>query len=381
MAWSGSFLLASSLLLQGVSSAVVSKRQAFTPTVKTATLIGNVADPAINRDSCSSTRVGDRAFWTCRDSQPFDSNGVPTLPLWASSASWSDFNADGTPSLTQYGGDGSQQPYFPYQSDECNSNTAGSCDDGSRYALWPDSPPLVMSTDNSVVTAYTWIRKQHINSEVFSTSDPDPATSLYKLTYDLGNSDQNALPTVSLVDENFWLYGGIPYGAYGNVIQDGTAYLWGQPSNKNVALAKVPVGSIEDKSQYQYWVNGAWTSSLPGIDDANINIENASAGGQGTYYFSDYWNKWVWIGQAGISVSADFFITTADDITGPWESAVNFYSGQTGTYALGAYTLQAQPGLNPDGTSTNEIYITHTKNDAFQNTALYSTPLIHIEWN
>ncbi|KAI0914587.1 hypothetical protein F4823DRAFT_557936 [Ustulina deusta] len=364
MTWSGCFLLGS-LLLQGVSSTTLPKR-AFTPTVKSATLVGNVADPAINRDSCGSTRIGDRNFWTCRDSQPFDSNGVPTLPIWSTSASWSNFNTDGTPALLQYGGGGSRVPYFPYTAGECNGNSAGSCDDGSRYAIWPDSPSLVTSTVNNVVTA-------------LSTNDPDPATSLYKMISVIDDSDRNALPTVSLVDENFWLYGSIPYGAYGNVIKDGIVYLFGKPSNGIVSLAKVPVGSIEDKSQYQYWVNGGWTSSMPRINDANISIPNVSAGGQGTYYFSTYWNKWVWIGQAGISVSADFFITTADSITGPWESPVNFYSGQTGSYALGAYSLQAHPGL--DGTSTNEIYITHTKSDAFQNTVLYSTPLVHIQWN
>ncbi|KAI1428431.1 hypothetical protein F5Y12DRAFT_731726 [Xylaria sp. FL1777] len=372
MAWSGC-LLFGSLFLQGVSSTTLPKR-AFTPTVKSATAVGNVADPSINRDSCGSTRVGDRVFWTCRDTQPLK-NGVATLPVWSSSASWSNFNADGTPAIQQYGGGGSQEPYFVYTADECSTNSAGLCDDGTRYALWPDSPPLVTSTAGNVITAYTWIRKEHIKSD-FSTNDPDPAVSLYKMTYTLNDSDRNALPTVSLVNENFWLYGSIPYGVYGNVIQNGIAYLFGKPSNGAIALAKVPVGSIEDKSQYQYWVNGAWTSSLPGINTANISIPNVSAGGQGTYYFSTYWNKWVWIGQAGISVSADFFITTADSITGPWASPVNFYSGQIGSSALGAYTLQAHPGLNPDGTSTNEIYISYTKNDA-----LYSTPLIHIKWN
>ncbi|KAJ8133407.1 hypothetical protein O1611_g210 [Lasiodiplodia mahajangana] len=359
------YLFLGSLLLHDVASTALPKR-AFTPTVKTATIVGNVADPTINRDSCGSTRINDRNLWTCRDSQPYDSNGVPILPIWSSSASWTNFNADGTPGLQQYGGGGSRNPYFPYTADECNSNSAGSCADGSRYALWPDSPPLVASTVNNVVTAYTWIRKEHINPE---------------MTYTLGTSDLNVLPTVTLVDENFWLYGSIPYGAYGNVIKDGIAYLFAKPSNGVVSLAKVSVGSIEDKSQYQYWVNGAWTSTMPAINAANIGITNVSAGGQGTYYFSTYWNKWVWIGQAGISVSADFFITTADSITGPWESPVNFYSGQSGSYFLGAYSLQAHPGLSSEGTAANEIYITYTKNDAFEGTSLYSTPLIHIQWN
>jgi hypothetical protein len=87
------------------------------------------------------------------------------------------------------------------------------------------------------------------------------------------------------------------------------------------------------------------------------------------------------LAKASISVSADFFITTADSITGPWESATNFYTGQSGTYYLGAYSLQAHTGLNPAGTATNEIYISYTKNDLVENTSVYTTPLIHIKWN
>lgn len=164
MAWLASLFLGS-VLLHGVSSATLATR-AFNPTVGKATVVGNVADPTINRDSCGSTRIGNRALWTCRDSQPYDGNGVPILPIWSSSASWSNFNADGTPGLQQYGGGGSRNPYFPYAADECNGNSAGSCSDGSRYAIWPDSPPLVTSSVNNIVTAYTWIRKAHIKPEV-----------------------------------------------------------------------------------------------------------------------------------------------------------------------------------------------------------------------
>lgn len=164
MTWSACLIINS--LLLGVASSTALPKRAFSPTVRSATIVGNVADPAINRDSCGSSRIGTRAFWTCRDSQPYGSNGIPTLPLWSSSASWTNFNADGTPGLQQYGGGGSRNPYFPYEADECNGNTAGSCNDGTRYALWPDSPPLVTSTVNNIVTAYTWIRKKHINGEV-----------------------------------------------------------------------------------------------------------------------------------------------------------------------------------------------------------------------
>ncbi|KAF1734541.1 hypothetical protein CRV24_006082 [Beauveria bassiana] len=40
---------------------------AWIPTVKSVYEFGNVADPALNRDSCGSVRVDDRMLWTCRD--------------------------------------------------------------------------------------------------------------------------------------------------------------------------------------------------------------------------------------------------------------------------------------------------------------------------
>ena len=103
---------------------------------------------------------------------------------------------------------------------------------------------------------------------------------------------------------------------------------------------------LEDRSQYQYYVNGAWTNTMPGLGDSgSCNIPNVSAGGQGTYYFSYYWNKWVWIGQALFSVSSAFMVTTADNIEGPWAEPVFFYQGHDGTYNLGAYTLSSAPRL------------------------------------
>jgi hypothetical protein len=117
------------------------------------------------------------------------------------------------------------------------------------------------------------------------------------MTYDINNPDRNALPTTTVVNENFWPHNSIPYGTYGSVAQDGIAYLFGKPSNGHIALAKVPVHSVEDISKYEFWVNGAWTSTMPGLNDTGVIIPNVSAGGQGTYYFSEIWNKWVWIGQ------------------------------------------------------------------------------------
>lgn len=369
--------LLSVLLLSGTAHASITSRGWY-PTVKSIEEMGNVADPHLNRDSCGSTRVGDRVLWVCRDTQPYDANGNPTLPVWSSSAAWTNFGFLSTPETSMYATE-SRSPYFPYASDECPQNSAGGCSDGSRYALWSDSPPVVTKVDSNVTTAYTWIRKTHIRGLEPVNGEKDPATSLYRFVYDTNSQDRNMVPPQKLISETFWPQNGVPFGAYGSVVKDGTAYLFGRPSNGKVCLAKVPTAGVENQSQYRYFVNGAWTASRPDMN-SNCDIPNASAGGQGTYYFSYYWKKWVWIGQGGLSVSSYFYVATADNIEGPWEKPVFFYQGHDGTGKLPAYSLQAHPGLSGLGYADgNEIFVSYTKVDG--DPAKYSTPLVRIKWN
>lgn len=363
--------------------------EAYIPTVSgTPQVLGLVQDPTINRDSCGSSRFGSRAFWTCRDSQPFDSNGVPTLPVYSSSASWTDFNSDGTPelqSISGYGtgllmyGNNNEQPFYPILADECNDNTAGSCSDGTRWAIWPDSPPLVTSegSDGSIV-AYTWIKQSHITSSL-GVENPDPPVTLYRVNYDPSTAGSSGLPTVTTVQENFWESTDFPYGPYGGVVSNGYAYIYGQNAAGSVALAKVPVDSVEDKSAYQYYIDETYITSNPGVNASGINIPNVSAGGQGTFYYSSVWSLFVWIGQASDSVSADFYVTTSPSPEGPWDTPTHFYSATNGNYFLGAYSLQAHPDLL-SSSSENAIYLTYTKNDYTNNANYYTTPLILVQW-
>ena len=367
-----------SLCATGLTSAAPHKREWY-PTVNAIEELGNISEPGLNRDSCGSVRIADRVLWACRDTQPYDGNGIPTTPVWSSSAGWTNFNAFGTPELGLYS-PRYQVPFYPYSSDQCGGSSVGDCGDGTRYALWPDQPPIITNSNGNTVTGYTWVRNTHI-AGLDPVGGNDPSTTLYKFVFDSGNSDRSAIPSPSIVNENWWGANSIPFGAYGSVVKDGTAYLFGQPSNKSVCLAKVPADSIEDRSRYQYYVNGAWTNSTPGLGDTgSCNIPNVSAGGQGTYYFSYHWNKWVWIGQGGFSVSSYFLVTTADEIEGPWAEPKFFYQGHDGSYSLGAYTLQAHPGLSASGVAdSNAIFITYTKSDT--NAQIYSTPLVRITWN
>ncbi|KAF3384173.1 hypothetical protein DPV78_012816 [Talaromyces pinophilus] len=109
-----------------------------------------------------------------------------------------------------------------------------------------------------------------------------------------------------------------------------------------------------------------------GVNDTGVGLTNASAGGQGTYYYSSVWDLYVWIGQAGISVAPDFVITTAPAREGPWATPVKFYSAD---YISWSYTLQAHPGLLANS-SENAIYLSYVVYDS----GLYWTPLIYVQW-
>ncbi|KAJ5832660.1 hypothetical protein N7474_000971 [Penicillium riverlandense] len=381
--------LAAGLLIPVLVYAAPTSSNPVNPKVKgTPQVLGLVTDPSLDRDSCGSAKFNDRVLWVCRDTQNWGPNGLPTFPLITSSASWTEYNSHGGPRLvTPAGadtaeylmyGDNNNQAFYPLVYDECNETQSGQCGDLSRYALWPDSPPMVtMTNPDASVLAYTWVKKSHIMPDL-STLIADPATSLYRVNYVPYRDGPTGLPQVEIVNETFWGENEIPYGDYGNVVQDGTAYLYGQNSNGTIALAKVDPLDIEKKWMYEYWDDGSWTSQQPASDDPSINIPNVTAGGQGTFYWSDSWQSFVWIGQHSRSVSADFYITTAPKPQGPWTEPVNFYSGVNGNYTLGAYTLQAHPSLTtPWG---NDIYLTYTKTDVVDGQAIYSHPLIHVQW-
>lgn len=121
-------VLAATLAISTASPLRPFKRQSTTPVLSSATVLGLLSDPTWNRDSCTSVGLFGREFWTCRDSQS-------STAFISSSASWTDFNSDGTPSLTMYGTNSDEVAYFPVQADECGGS-AGACPDGTRYAIW-----------------------------------------------------------------------------------------------------------------------------------------------------------------------------------------------------------------------------------------------------
>ena len=362
------------------------------PTVKSSTLFGPVLDPSLTRDSCGSVKLHNRALWVCRDTQTLGPNGQTTIPFYSSSASYTNFSSDGsipwqtlnplnefnyTSELIMYGENTGN--FYPLQTDECNGNPAGLCSDNTRYAIWPDSPPMIANTNsNGLITAYTWIKKGHIELD-FTSLVADPAATLYRVTYapaieGATGETRETLPLVEVVQEEFWAQDQFAYGVYGNIVTNDTAFLYAQSSSGTIALAKVPVNSVEDKSTYQYWANNAWTDSAPTLNQTGVHIDS-TGGGQGTFYFSEIWNSYVWLGQPGDSVAAEFQVTTAPSPDGPWIQPQLILSVEPGNSSIPTYSMQAHPSLVSDPT-VNDIYVSYTKSDV----GMYTTPVYRIEW-
>ncbi|UJO23803.1 hypothetical protein CLAFUW4_13482 [Fulvia fulva] len=371
------------------------EHKSIQPKIKSTTLIANVTDPTVSRDSCGSVRIGDRVLWTCRDTLKYDVRlGKTTLPIISNTASWTDLTPGGGPALKigpvgsgsdgvrpilrMYGdifdGEGLLDPFFPLQRDQCPEY--GVCGDGSRWVTWPDSPPVVLDAEAEVAVGFTVVPNVHLVN-LTNINSQTPSHALYKSTYTASSSDRNALPTTELVDGEFFKEDEVAYGRYGNFAKDGYAYLYGQTKSKGTALAKVPLSSIEDRSTYQYFSSNAWTSTPPTTPST---IPNAGAGGQGTFYYSSYLQSHVWIGQQAVSVSADFYMSTAPAHEGPWCEAEKIFSGENGDNAIGAYSLQAHPSLSRDG-GMNGIHVSWTQQWREETVgAGYVTPLVWVEF-
>ena len=258
---------------------------------------------------------------------------------------------------------------------DIDQNT-GTCPDKSRFPLWPNVSPMRVPSGSGPLTAYTWVSLTHIwgqdsanpNNPQKGTQVESPGyygTDLYQVTAAPDGSSQDTLPTTTLVQQFFWNSSEYSYGADGNVLDptQTTAYLYANvDTTGNVALAKVPVADITDKSAYQYWNSETteWVGSPPKMNDSSYNIM-ATAGGQGTYYFNEFWNSYVWIGQKKQTYA--FYISTAPAPQGPWTTSYDFL-GPIPKGTVNTYSQQAHPGLSANS-SINDIYVSYT----FHNTS------------
>ncbi|KAJ7092942.1 hypothetical protein B0H15DRAFT_776922 [Mycena belliarum] len=364
------------LLLSGSALAAPENvRRAVNPVVASTTNYGSLVEPGMTRDSCTSTLwTTNTVLWVCRDTQPV-SNNVATLPVIPNTASFSGLpTARTNPRPLTLTSPPFGSLFYPLEADECPVN--GQCSDGTRWVGWPDTAPAVTFIGSSGTNAYAFLRKQHLSGLAMVNK---PSTTLYHVISQ--GSGSSALPSANVAVSGFWSSTQVGYGVAGSVVRNGFAYLYGPTPNGKLALARAAqtgfLGSLEDKSLYEYYVNGAWTRTAPASTDSTIPLPNTSSV-QGQFYWSNKWQAYVWIGGDGFP-NANFLISTAPNPEGPWTAAKTFFSGPVGTGALPAYSAVAHPSLT-DGTG-NYIFLTYTKTSLDRNgNTLYEQPLFRVDW-
>ncbi|KAJ6574533.1 hypothetical protein B0H19DRAFT_935355 [Mycena capillaripes] len=348
---------------------------AVTPVVASTTSYGSLSNSGLNRDSCSSSLWSNNVIWVCRDTQQI-TNGQPVLPIMANTASFSSMPNDRTNPqplvLTSPQGFGSL--YYPLEADECAP--FGICSDGTRWVGWPDTGPVVtFRGTGGAVNAYAFITRSHLSG--LSTVN----TPSYTLYHVISNS-AGPIPNSTVDISSFWSSTQIGYGSAASVVNNGFAYLYGATPNGRLAVARAAqtgfLGALEDKSLYQYYVNGAWTTTVPASNNAGIPLPNTSSA-QGTVYWSPKWSSYVWIGGDGFP-NANFYVSTAPNPEGPWTAPTHFYTGVVGIGSLPAYSAVAHPSLT-DGTG-NYIFISWTRTIANPTGTgdVYDQPLVRVDW-
>ncbi|KAJ7450527.1 hypothetical protein FB451DRAFT_1052198 [Mycena latifolia] len=350
-------------------------RRAVTPVVASTTSYGSLDNQGLNRDSCSSSRWGSSVLWVCRDTQPI-TNGQAGFPVIANTASFSGLpsNPSSPQPLVLSSPQGFGSLFYPLESDECPQ--FGACSDGTRWVGWPDTGPVVTFSGSNGVNAYAFIGKQHLSG--LSRLNTPSYTLYHVISQGTGTT---TIPNVSVDISSYWSTTQIGYGSAASVVNNGFAYLYGATPNGKLAVARAALtgflGALEDRSIYEYYVNGVWTSTAPVSTDSTIPLANTNSA-QGTIYWSPKWQSYVWIGGDGFP-DANFLISTAPNPEGPWTASTQFFSGAVGTGSLPAYSAVAHPSLT-DGTG-NYIFITWTKTSLDSNgNTLYEQPLVRVDW-
>ncbi|KAJ6457781.1 hypothetical protein C8R47DRAFT_1028820 [Mycena vitilis] len=376
---------ATALLVCGTALAHSGGYQVPSPVVAKTTDYGNIIDPGLNRDSCTSTLWSNNVLWVCRDTQQFLKNGSIGHELIANTVSWAEFPT--SPSHPQPLRVSSPQGFGPlfygFAANECpqvgcgnNVCGPGVCGENSRWVGWPDTTPLVTYRGPfGVVEAWGFMAKQHLNGlEVLNVT----GNALYRVT--TTHPGENTVPSTKMINEAFWSPTEIGYGTAANMVHDGFAYLWGGTPSRQLAVARADLsrGSLADRKIYEYYVNGTWTRKTPLFTDSGIVLGNTSAK-QGTIYWSSKWQSFVWIGGDEFP-DANALISTAPKPEGPWTTPIQFYSGAVGNGTLPAYSALAHPSFT-DGTG-NYIFISWTKThpDPATGFDVYTQPLVRVDW-
>lgn len=263
-------------------------------------IIKNTSGPqTLYRDGGSSIKLGDKILWMFGDTL-FTTAGIdgrsgrsntaalanPSTPYNLSEP----LDANGAPSL-----------FIPYSSSDAAYNQA-STNPNDRYVIWPSS-----AINSSPTTGYVYFHR------LKSTPSGDSG-SLSSLGVGIASVSADSTTATTITDS---LFSGSDPAFRDPIVKGNTVYVRNcEPDgfDANCAFGRAPLSQVTQRSAYQFWNGTSWQSD---ITQASYSVAGARAAMSITW--NDYLQKFVMVWARSYSKTLN--ISTADEITGPWQTS------------------------------------------------------------
>jgi Domain of unknown function (DUF4185) len=146
-------------------------------------------------------------------------------------------------------------------------------------------------------------------------------------------------------DDNTMLWGpGQAYGDNSAFVSGDTLYGYGHCENFRCRLGRVPVASVQDRSQWTFYAGDSDGQPVWSANEADAVTVLDSGGAGGTVQWVPGLNAWLNTYMAVLSDTAQYEV--ADNPWGPWSAPQTMFTGQTPTggvdYALYGHPEYAQ---------------------------------------
>ncbi|KAK9471443.1 uncharacterized protein V1510DRAFT_404127 [Dipodascopsis tothii] len=268
---------------------------------------------SIYRDGGGSCTLGNRTFWFFDDTEAYAADGSFAGFASNSLAVANSFNHLGWLTDVTVNKSTGVFPAIPFTASEYvvrNSQT-------SRYAIWTYTNCVEVSRTEA---AHFWQVVKYTAANEYSTIG---VTQAYYTLDEAANRLSVERPKQLYLDNTVY-----EYGAFGNIVIDGYAYLYGldtiYSSRYDVHVARAPLTSIKDQSTWQYYdaSTGTWSSTITHPSARRRSaavIQGTMPFSSGAFFFSQYHNQYCLV-FFNNWIDSTFRILFADTPVGPWDT-------------------------------------------------------------
>lgn len=304
------------------------------------------------RDGGGGVTVGGFNLMTFSDTYTTDGGLDGALTSFAANTdSYAGVNASDPTMVQSFGSGGHPNQATPMLANETYPG------DGGRYCIWP-SNSLIPYTMNGTKVA---IGVQPLLTNLVGGAQIPMYNTLVQVAMTASGP-----VTTRLVQALFYATE-IEFGQFGLLNgPDGYTYLFAQDTTgiKAARVQSLPSTSVMNRTLYQYYNNGNWSTQMPTPLDPKSNVFSFSVNYFGTIvgpssgeiFWSPYHNTYAIVFMDGF-VDGVFQIaySTTGQLTGPWTTPIVLYQppwpGGTYNYAGHAY-----PGMDPSGNTLTLSY-------------------------